>query len=180
MDVGALTPPLWGFEEREKLMVFYERACGARLHAAYFRPGGVHQDLPDDLIEDIDSWATEFPKVLADIDGLLTENRIFKQRNAILGRDPSKKSSTGAFPASWRAVLVSLGICAVRSLTNAMTSLTFRSQWVRTATAMTGICVAWRKCVKSSTSSTKRLPSCGVEQGDVMARGKMTPRRAAR
>jgi NADH-quinone oxidoreductase subunit D len=55
LDVGALTPPLWGFEEREKLMVFYERACGARLHAAYFRPGGVHQDLPDELVEDIGS-----------------------------------------------------------------------------------------------------------------------------
>ncbi|MGC9419492.1 MAG: NADH-quinone oxidoreductase subunit D [Rhodovulum sp.] len=85
MDVGALTPPLWGFEEREKLMVFYERACGARLHAAYFRPGGVHQDLPDDLIEDIDAWAAEFPAVIDDIDGLLTENRIFKQRNADIG-----------------------------------------------------------------------------------------------
>ena len=85
LDVGALTPPLWGFEEREKLMVFYERACGARLHAAYFRPGGVHQDLPDQLIEDIDSWAQEFPKVMADIDGLLTENRIFKQRNVDIG-----------------------------------------------------------------------------------------------
>ena len=81
MDVGALTPPLWGFEEREKLMVFYERACGARLHAAYFRPGGVHQDLPPDLIDDIETWANEFPAVLDDIDGLLTENRIFKQRN---------------------------------------------------------------------------------------------------
>ncbi len=85
MDVGALTPPLWGFEEREKLMVFYERACGARLHAAYFRPGGVHQDLPPELIADIDAWATEFPKVLDDIDGLLTENRIFKQRNVDIG-----------------------------------------------------------------------------------------------
>ncbi len=81
MDVGALTPPLWGFEEREKLMVFYERACGARLHAAYFRPGGVHQDLPPELIDDIETWANEFPAVLDDIDGLLTENRIFKQRN---------------------------------------------------------------------------------------------------
>ncbi len=81
MDVGALTPPLWGFEEREKLMVFYERASGARLHAAYFRPGGVHQDLPQDLIDDIVTWADEFPKVLDDIDGLLSENRIFKQRN---------------------------------------------------------------------------------------------------
>jgi len=85
MDVGALTPPLWGFEEREKLMVFYERACGARLHAAYFRPGGVHQDLPGKLIDDIDAWAEEFPKVLDDIDGLLTENRIFKQRNVDIG-----------------------------------------------------------------------------------------------
>jgi NADH-quinone oxidoreductase subunit D len=83
--VGALTPPLWGFEEREKLMVFYERACGARLHAAYFRPGGVHQDLPRKLVDDIDAWAEEFPKVLDDIDGLLTENRIFKQRNVDIG-----------------------------------------------------------------------------------------------
>jgi NADH-quinone oxidoreductase subunit D len=81
LDVGALTPPLWGFEEREKLMVFYERACGARLHAAYVRPGGVHQDLPQDLLDDIMAWAREFPKVLDDIEGLLTENRIFKQRN---------------------------------------------------------------------------------------------------
>ncbi len=81
LDVGALTPPLWGFEEREKLMVFYERACGSRLHAAYFRPGGVHQDLPQDLLDDIMQWTLEFPEVLADIDGLLTENRIFKQRN---------------------------------------------------------------------------------------------------
>ena len=85
MDVGALTPPLWGFEEREKLMVFYERACGARLHAAYFRPGGVHQDLPPALIDDIEQWAREFPRVLNDLHGLLTENRIFKQRNADIG-----------------------------------------------------------------------------------------------
>ena len=85
LDVGALTPPLWGFEEREKLMIFYERACGARLHAAYFRPGGVHQDLPPALIEDIDAWADAFPKALADIDTLLTENRIFKQRNVDIG-----------------------------------------------------------------------------------------------
>ena len=85
MDVGALTPPLWGFEEREKLMVFYERASGARLHAAYFRPGGVHQDLTPDLINDIESWAEQFPRVLDDLHGLLTENRIFKQRNADIG-----------------------------------------------------------------------------------------------
>jgi len=85
MDVGALTPPLWGFEEREKLMIFYERACGARLHAAYFRPGGVHQDISNELLEDIDTWAEDFPKVIDDIDTLLTENRIFKQRNVEIG-----------------------------------------------------------------------------------------------
>lgn len=85
MDVGALTPPLWGFEEREKLMVFYERACGARLHANYFRPGGVHQDLPPELIEDIGNWARAFPKYLKDIESLVTENRIFKQRNVDIG-----------------------------------------------------------------------------------------------
>jgi NADH-quinone oxidoreductase subunit D len=85
MDVGALTPPLWGFEEREKLMVFYERACGARLHANYFRPGGVHQDLPPDLIEDIDLWLQAFPKALNDIERLVTGNRIFKQRNVDIG-----------------------------------------------------------------------------------------------
>ena len=85
MDVGALTPPLWGFEEREKLMIFYERACGARLHAAYFRPGGVHQDISNELLEDIDTWAEDFPKVIDDIDTLLTENRIFKQRNVDIG-----------------------------------------------------------------------------------------------
>jgi NADH-quinone oxidoreductase subunit D len=81
MDVGALTPPLWGFEEREKLMVFYERASGSRMHAAYVRPGGVHQDIDQRLIDDIAQFCEEHPKVLDDIEGLLTDNRIFKQRN---------------------------------------------------------------------------------------------------
>ncbi len=85
MDVGALTPPLWGFEEREKLMVFYERASGSRMHAAYFRVGGVHQDLPVAMIEDIATFCDTHPKVLDDIDSLLTGNRIFKQRNVDIG-----------------------------------------------------------------------------------------------
>jgi NADH-quinone oxidoreductase subunit D len=85
MDVGALTPPLWGFEEREKLMVFYERASGSRMHAKYFRPGGVHQDLPPALLEDIYAFCGTFPKVLDDLEGLLTESRIFKQRNVDIG-----------------------------------------------------------------------------------------------
>jgi NADH-quinone oxidoreductase subunit D len=85
MDVGALTPPLWGFEARETLMVFYEQASGARLHANYFRVGGVHQDLTPKLIDDIAAWCESFPKVMDDIDGLVTPNRIFKQRNVDIG-----------------------------------------------------------------------------------------------
>jgi NADH-quinone oxidoreductase subunit D len=85
MDVGALTPPLWGFEEREKLMVFYERASGARMHATYFRIGGVHQDLPEKLIDDIEAFCDPFLKVCDDLEVLLTDNRIFKQRNVDIG-----------------------------------------------------------------------------------------------
>ncbi len=85
MDVGALTPPLWGFEEREKLMVFYERASGSRMHAAYFRIGGVHQDLPPKLIDDIEAFCEPFLKVCDDLETLLTDNRIFKQRNVDIG-----------------------------------------------------------------------------------------------
>lgn len=85
MDVGALTPPLWGFEEREKLMIFYERASGSRLHANYYRAGGVHRDLPPDLLQDIHRFCECFPKVLDDLEDLLTENRIFKQRNVDIG-----------------------------------------------------------------------------------------------
>jgi len=85
MDVGAITPALWGFEEREKLMEFYERVSGARLHAAYFRPGGVHQDLPAGLADDIQAYCESFDDFLNDIEELLTENRIFRQRNVDIG-----------------------------------------------------------------------------------------------
>ncbi len=85
LDVGALTPSLWGFEEREKLMEFYERVSGSRLHANYFRPGGVHQDLPRGLDTDILKFCNEFPKIIDDLETLLTDNRIFKQRNVDIG-----------------------------------------------------------------------------------------------
>ncbi|EJW10818.1 NADH-ubiquinone oxidoreductase chain D [Rhodovulum sp. PH10] len=85
LDIGALTPPLWGFEDREKIMGFYERASGARMHANYFRPGGVHQDVTPKLLDDIAAWCDPFLSTLADLDALLTENRIFKQRMVDIG-----------------------------------------------------------------------------------------------
>ena len=85
LDIGALTPPVWGFEEREKLMGFYERASGARMHAAYFRVGGVHQDLPNKLIDDIEAFCDPYLQFCDDLEGLLTDNRIFKQRLVDIG-----------------------------------------------------------------------------------------------
>jgi len=85
LDVGAVTPALWGFEEREKGMEFCERACGARLHANYFRTGGVSQDLPAGLLDDMAQWVEELPKFLADLETLLTDNRVFKQRTVDIG-----------------------------------------------------------------------------------------------
>ncbi len=85
LDVGALTPSLWGFEERETLMTFYERVSGSRLHANYFRAGGVHQDMPRGLDADIFEFIKKFPKIIDDLESLLTENRIFKQRNVDIG-----------------------------------------------------------------------------------------------
>jgi len=85
LDVGALTPSLWGFEEREKLMEFHEAASGARLHANYFRPGGVAKDLPAGLEEKIGEWAETFPKFIDDVETLLTGNRIWKQRLVDIG-----------------------------------------------------------------------------------------------
>src|SRR5215211_3491965 len=82
MDVGALTPPLWGFEEREKLMIFYERVSGSRMHANYFRVGGVRQDTQTQLLDDIEEWCHTFQKTL---DDLVMNNRIFKQRNVDIG-----------------------------------------------------------------------------------------------
>ncbi|QPC44803.1 NADH-quinone oxidoreductase subunit D [Kaustia mangrovi] len=102
MDVGALTPPLWGFEEREKLMIFYERASGSRMHAAYVRPGGVTRDLPPELLDDIFAFCETHPKVLDDIEGLLTDNRIFKQRNV----DIAKLSLEDAFAWGFSGVMV--------------------------------------------------------------------------
>jgi NADH-quinone oxidoreductase subunit D len=97
MDVGAMTPMLWAFEEREKLMAFYERASGARLHAAYYRTGGVHQDLPPHLTDDIMQWTESFPQIIDDIEGLLTENRIFRQRTVDIGKVSAEDAQDWGF-----------------------------------------------------------------------------------
>jgi NADH-quinone oxidoreductase subunit D len=85
LDVGGMTPFLWAFEEREVIMGFYEKASGARLHANYFRPGGVHQDLTQSLLDEIHQFATRFPTIINDIESLVTNNRIFKQRTVDIG-----------------------------------------------------------------------------------------------
>ncbi len=97
LDVGALTPALWGFEEREIGMEFYERVCGARLHANYFRPGGVHQDLPPGLADDMYDWADKVLKFIDDMEGLLTNNRIFKQRTVDIGIVSKKEALDWGF-----------------------------------------------------------------------------------
>ena len=97
MDVGALTPFLWGFEEREKLMEFYERVSGARLHAAYVRPGGVAFDLPHGLLEDIYKWATQFSTRVDEIEEVVTGNRIWKQRTVGIGVVTAKEAMNYSF-----------------------------------------------------------------------------------
>ncbi len=97
LDIGAMTPLLWACEERENLMEFYERVCGARLHAAYYRVGGVHQDLPAGLTDDILEWAAKFPSSIGDIETLLSENRIFKQRTVDIGAVSAEDAQAWGF-----------------------------------------------------------------------------------
>jgi NADH-quinone oxidoreductase subunit D len=175
MDVGALTPPLWGFEEREKLMVFYERACGARLHAAYFRPGGVHQDLTPQLIDDIDAWADAFPKVLDDIDGLLTENRIFKQRNADIGVVSEKDIQDWGFS----GVMVR-GSGLAWDLRRAQPYECYDEFDFKIPVGKNGDCYDRYLCrmaeMRESTSIIRQaIAKLRVEKGDILARGKITP-----
>jgi NADH-quinone oxidoreductase subunit D len=97
MDVGAMTPMLWAFEHRELLMEFCERASGARLHMAYFRPGGVARDISQELLEDIDKWADGYPKMIDDLEALLTDNRIFKQRTVDIGVVSAEQANDWSF-----------------------------------------------------------------------------------
>ncbi|MEO0911539.1 MAG: NADH-quinone oxidoreductase subunit D [Pseudomonadota bacterium] len=176
MDVGALTPPLWGFEEREKLMVFYERACGARLHAAYFRPGGVHQDLPDDLIEDIFQWTESFPSALKDIEDLLTENRIFKQRNVDIG----VVSQQEALDYGFSGVMVR-GSGMAWDLRRAQPYECYDEMDFQIPVGVNGDCYDRYLCrVQEMYESLKIMRQClekldQVKGQDVLSRGKITP-----
>ena len=175
MDVGALTPPLWGFEEREKLMVFYERASGARLHAAYFRPGGVHQDLTPQLIEDIDTWADQFQRVLDDLHGLLTENRIFKQRNVNIGIITPEDAQTWGFS----GVMVR-GSGMAWDLRRSQPYECYDEFDFKIPVGKNGDCYDRYLCrmaeMEESTSIIKQcLAKLRVEKGDILARGKITP-----
>ncbi|HEU0221991.1 MAG TPA: NADH-quinone oxidoreductase subunit D [Paracoccaceae bacterium] len=180
MDVGALTPPLWGFEEREKLMVFYERASGARLHAAYFRPGGVHQDLPPKLLDDIFQWTNEFPQVLDDLDGLLTENRIFKQRNVDIGVVSKAEVQTLGFS----GVMVR-GSGLGWDLRRAQPYETYSEFDFRIPVGRNGDCYdrylirmqEMRESVKIMRQAIEKLDKTKGE--DVLARGKLTPPKRA-
>jgi NADH-quinone oxidoreductase subunit D len=177
MDVGALTPPLWGFEEREKLMVFYERASGARLHAAYFRPGGVHQDLTPQLIDDIDVWADEFPRVLDDLHGLLTENRIFKQRNANIGIINEQDVQDWGFSG-----VMARGSGLAWDLRRSQPYECYDEFDFKIPVGKNGDCYD-RYLVRMAemAESTRIIKQCiaklRVEKGDVLARGKLTPPR---
>ena len=175
MDVGALTPPLWGFEEREKLMVFYERASGARLHAAYFRPGGVHQDLPQDLLDDIMAWTMEFPSVLEDIDGLLTENRIFKQRNV----DIAVVSEQEALDWGFSGVMVR-GSGMAWDLRRAQPYECYDEFEFDIPVGKNGDCYDRYLCRMQEMRESLKIIQQAIKKlenttGDVLARGKLTP-----
>ncbi len=175
MDVGALTPPLWGFEEREKLMVFYERACGARLHANYFRPGGVHQDLPDELLDDIMQWSMEFPAVMDDIDGLLTENRIFKQRNV----DIAVVTEQEALDWGFSGVMVR-GSGIAWDLRRAQPYECYDEFDFKIPVGTKGDCYDRYLCRMAEMRESVKIIQQAIEKlgeatGDVLARGKLTP-----
>ena len=178
MDVGALTPPVWGFEEREQLMVFYERACGARLHAAYFRPGGVHQDLPAGLLEDIEAWADQFmTKFMIDVDELLTENRIFKQRNVDIGVVTEKDILEWGFSG-----VMARGSGLAWDLRRAQPYECYDEFEFQVPVGKNGDCYDRYLCrMEEMRQSVSIIRQAIVKlrepdaQGDVMARGKMTP-----
>ena len=150
LDVGAITPSLWGFEEREKLMEFHEAASGARLHANYFRPGGVSKDLPAGLEAAIAAWAETFPKFVDDLEELLTGNRIWKQRTVDIGvMDAQAGAGLGVYRAMSARERRARGICAGRSLMTNTPRWTSRFRSGATAIATIGIWCGSPRCVRA-------------------------------
>ena len=180
LDVGALTPPLWAFEQRELLMEFYERACGARLHANYFRPGGVHQDLPQALLDDIVTWCGTFPGFLDDLDGLLTENRIFKQRNV----DICIVSEQEALDLGFSGVMVR-GSGMAWDLRRAQPYECYNEFDFMIPVGKNGDCFDRYLCRMQEMRESVKIMLQAIEKmnaegpGDVLARGKLTPPKRA-
>jgi len=176
LDVGALTPPLWAFEQRELLMEFYERACGARIHANYFRPGGVHQDLPQALLDDIVTWCGTFPGFLDDLDGLLTENRIFKQRNV----DICIISEQEALDWGFSGVMVR-GSGMAWDLRRAQPYECYNEFDFQIPVGKNGDCFDRYLCRMQEMRESVKIMLQAIEKmnaegpGDVLARGKLTP-----
>ncbi|PYE84140.1 NADH-quinone oxidoreductase subunit D [Pseudoroseicyclus aestuarii] len=177
MDVGALTPPLWGFTAREELMVFCERATGARLHAAYFRPGGVHQDLPPDLIDDIEAWCRTFPQLIDDLDGLLSESRIFKQRNVDIAVVSQEEAQAWGFS----GVMVR-GSGLAWDLRRAQPYECYDEFDFQVPVGTNGDCFDRYLCRMAEMRESTKIILQACEklrqpegQGDVLARGKVTP-----
>ncbi|MBV1865416.1 MAG: NADH-quinone oxidoreductase subunit D [Rhodobacteraceae bacterium] len=180
LDVGALTPPLWAFEQRELLMEFYERACGARLHANYFRPGGVHQDLPQALLDDIATWCGTFPGFLDDLDGLLTENRIFKQRNV----DICIVSEQEALDLGFSGVMVR-GSGMAWDLRRAQPYECYNEFDFMIPVGKNGDCFDRYLCRMQEMRESVKIMLQAIDKmnaegpGDVLARGKLTPPKRA-
>lgn len=164
MDVGGLTPFLWGFEEREKLMEFYERVSGARLHAAYVRPGGVAFDLPHGILEDIFKWGTQFSSRIDEIEEVVTGNRIWKERTIGVGPVTAKEALDYSFsgvmlrgsgiPWDLRKVApydkyTEVRRTAISTWKISQSYLLFRlssiSQWARTVIVMIATCAVSKK-----------------------------------
>lgn len=175
MDVGGLTPFLWGFEEREKLMEFYERVSGARLHAAYVRPGGVAFDLPHGLLDDVFMWATQFGSRLDEIEEVVSGNRIWKERTVGIGVVTAKQALDYSFSG---VMLRGSGVpwdlrktspydkyaevshpyskpFSLDELTRGFFRWSSISPLERTETATTDICVVCKKCGRVCTLSAR-------------------------
>jgi NADH-quinone oxidoreductase subunit D len=178
-DIGALTPQLWLYDHREQLMNFSERASGARMHAAYFRPGGVHQDLTPDFIDDMEDWAPNFLKMLEDIDGLLTGNRIFKQRNVDIG------VVTEADIQNWGYTGVMVrGSGFAWDLRRSQPYECYDEFEFQVPVGKNGDCYDRYLCrmeeMRQSTHIIRQaLTKLRAEPGDVLARGKLTPPKRA-